>query len=134
MCAIIRGSSEDASVARNGLLLLFCMPPRSRVTSGPMLLQQSRSMLTSMTYVATKAVGMPGVWAATGVHCGAHGLCHHRGHVGLSELCYHPGKMMTSGLGCSRGATSGFHFPVAARVSVDVQDVSDVLVRHLSPC
>lgn len=71
LCAVARGSSEDASVARNGLLLLVCMPPRSRVTSGPRLLSMAVS-------------GSPTV----------------KIYVDFYDLCCHQGRGDARGVGC----------------------------------
>lgn len=55
---------------RTGLMWVARLPPGTRVMSGPgwlpqpyLGLQQPGSMLISMIQVATKATGIPGVWA-----------------------------------------------------------------------
>lgn len=86
--AVVRGGSAEARAVRNGPMSVTCLPPRTRVTSGPGMLPTAisgsatlRFLLTSMTSVATKATGMSRVWVTTCGHHGIHGLCRHWGHV-----------------------------------------------------
>lgn len=86
--AVVRGGSAEARAVRNGPMSVTCLPPRTRVTSGPGMLPTAisgsatlRFLLTSMTSVATKATGMSRVWVTTCGHRGIHGLCRHWGHV-----------------------------------------------------
>lgn len=67
VCAVLRGSSEEARAVRDGLMLAACLPPGPSVV---LVLLQPGCVLMFMNHVATKAMGMPGVWAATCGHFG----------------------------------------------------------------
>lgn len=77
--------------------MVACLPPEIRVMFGmlpraisvSMVLLQPGSVLMSMIHVATKAIEIPGIWTAICGHFGVQGLCHHWGHVDLSDLCCH---------------------------------------------
>lgn len=74
-CGTVRGRSEEVTAVKNGLMLMACLPPRSRVTSGPemlprtmsgsVVLSQLGSLLMSLTHVITKNMRMPRVWTTT---------------------------------------------------------------------
>lgn len=84
---------------------------------------QPGSMLISVTHVATKATGVPGILATTYSHFDVQGPCRHQGHIDLSGLCCHWGTWWHSGLHCYRG-----HIWVqgpAARVCADVHGFSN---------
>lgn len=57
VCAVLRGSSEEARAVRDGLMLAACLPPGLSVMS---FLLQLGFVLMFMNHAATKAMGMPG--------------------------------------------------------------------------
>ena len=86
--------SEEVRAVRNGLMLVACLPPGTRVTSGSGLLPkailglwQLDYMLASMIHVATKATGMPRMWTIIHVPCGFCGLFCHQSHENINGLC-----------------------------------------------
>lgn len=62
---VVRNRSEETKVMKNGLVLVACVPSKTRVTFRPGLLPRAipglvillESVLTSMTHVATKGRG-----------------------------------------------------------------------------
>lgn len=143
--AVVRGGSAEARAVRNGPMSVTCLPPRTRVTSGPGMLPTAisgsatlRFLLTSMTSVATKATGMSRVWVTTCGHRGVHELFA-TGAMLLSGLGCHSGKMMTSGLGYCWGLRLGLcpckKPGLRPKVSVTTKGLADdrVQVKHLSP-
>lgn len=91
-CAVLRGSSEEGRVVRNGLMLVACLLLVTKVTSGPgMLLMAISGSTTARVYVTTKAMGMLRVWVTTCNHFDVQRPCHRQCHVDLNGLCCHWG-------------------------------------------
>lgn len=94
---VVRGRSEEAKAAKNGLMWEACMPLRVMVTSRPELLPKAMpgsvtlpqpwSVLMSVAPVITKGLEDTQGLGSHMCHVSARGPCHHRGHPYLSGLC-----------------------------------------------
>lgn len=99
---VVRDISEEMRTVTKELMLAACLPARTRVLVGPGLLPRAMSaslalphlssVLMPVIHVATRATGMPGVWAGICGNFEVSGLCcHRRSCVELSDPCCHWG-------------------------------------------